>query len=342
MTKNFLKKYFLWCIVAVVIVMSTPRQAMAIKEPTYEYTDETANIYAYVVDIIADIEVLDAPGYENNKVYYNGEQLVLKAGDRVAGMNSITTAYTELWYEVRWVEENVEFHGYIYSGYRNGKWTTKYAEMSSEAAMNIPTPTPTPTNTPTPTPTNTPTPSPTPVPVQEKSEFPIIPFVVIIGVMVALAAAAYYYFVETRKQQTSTKSEDQIKRLKNVLDRDSVVEREKQLYENVAGGTKASNKETLGQGVYTVQSREEEGLTDPNDYEDDRLKKIAQNVKEKEIIRRELEALDARDMVYHKYFGEGQVVDNSDVNNVEVKFVNHGIMYIDKEEAARKALMRKL
>ncbi len=342
MTKKFIRNICIWGAIILMLALSAPKDVFAIKEPTYEYTDETAEATAFVVEVFTKLYLMDAPGYENTKITYNGSIVVVEAGDRVAGMNSVTTSHNELWYEVRWVEDGQEFHGYIYSGFKNGKWAKKYAVITEEAAINIPTPTPTPTDTPTPTPTSTPTPTPSPVPVQTKGDFPTIPFVLIIGVMVVLAAAAYYYFI-VKKRQSNNQSGEQIKKLKNAIDRDSVIERERQLYENVAGGTRAGNRENLGQGVYTVRSPEEEALTNPDDYEgDERLKQIAENVKEKEIIRRELEALDARDMVYHKYFGEGQVMDNSDVNNVEVKFVNHGVMYIDKEEAARKSLMRKL
>ncbi len=345
MTKRAIKKICIWSIILLVIGISAPDFAYAEKIPTFAYTEETANVEAKIVEVYNSVSVLDAPGYENQKLQYNGSTVMLKKGDKVAGMRAYTTDYNELWYEVRWVEDNIEFHGYVYSGFKNDKWVKNYCKMTDDIAENIPTPTPLPTDTPTPTPipTDTPIPTPTagPTPIQKLGKSPI-PFIFIMGVMVVLAAVAYYYLVVKRKQNNNTNSADQIKRLKNAIDRDAVIEREKKLYENVSGGTKANRKESLGQGVYTVKTTEEK-LTNPDDYEDDeRLRQIAQSVKEKEIIRRELEALDARDMVYHKYFGEGQVVDNSDVNNVEVKFVNHGIMYIDKEEAARKSLMRKL
>ncbi len=347
MTRSTIKKICIWSLILLIIGLSAPKEAIAEKLPTYAYTEETANVTAKIVKINVARQVLVAPGYENEKLVYEGKEVTLAAGDKVAGMKIVDTQFNERWYEVRWVEDNVEYHGYIYTGFHHGAWGDRYCEMTEEIAANIPTPTPTPTETPIPTvaPTDTPMPTPTdaPKPSQRLGQFPIIPFVAIIGFVVVLAAVAYYYLIVKKKQNSNTNSADQIKRLKSAIDRDSVIEREKKLYENVSGGTKASAKEGLGQGVYTVKNREENPVTNPDDYEDDeRLKQIAQSVKEKEIIRRELESLDARDVVYHKYFGEGQVVDNSDVNNVEVKFANHGIMYIDKEEAARKSLMRKL
>ena len=76
-------------------------------------------------------------------------------------------------------------------------------------------------------------------------------------------------------------------------------------------------------------------------YENAKREQMENSIREQETIKVELEGLQEGDTVIHKFFGEGKVIDNSDVNNVEVRFGNE-IRYINKESAAAKHLMRKL
>lgn len=75
--------------------------------------------------------------------------------------------------------------------------------------------------------------------------------------------------------------------------------------------------------------------------EEAKLREIAEALKEKEILREEIDRLRIGDMVYHEYFGKGIVRDNSDVKVIEISF-GQDVRFLNKQSCAAKRLLRKL
>jgi len=82
---------------------------------------------------------------------------------------------------------------------------------------------------------------------------------------------------------------------------------------------------------------------DPNEEKkkEDELKQLSESLKEKELLREEIENLSPGDLVYHEYFGKGVVFDNSDVKRIEIRF-GTDVRFVDKAACVAKKLMRKV
>ena len=82
-------------------------------------------------------------------------------------------------------------------------------------------------------------------------------------------------------------------------------------------------------------------LSRSNEEEEARLREIAASLKEKEVLKEEIDRLHIGDMVYHEYFGKGIVRDNSDVKVIEISF-GQDVRFLNKASCAAKRLLRKL
>ena len=82
---------------------------------------------------------------------------------------------------------------------------------------------------------------------------------------------------------------------------------------------------------------------DPNEEKkkEDELKQLSESLKEKELLREEIENLSPGDLVYHEYFGNVVVFDNSDVKRSEIRF-GTDVRFVDKSACVAKKLMRKV
>jgi preprotein translocase subunit YajC len=312
-------------------------KAAAVTEPTYELTEETEGVEAFEVKVESgNLNVRVGRGTEYERLKYNDEYVVLHKGDLLAGFSTGRAANGGEWYEVRWVENGVEFHGYVYA---------PYTSKTGNKAVNIPTPTPTPTPTftptPTPTATNTPTPAPTATQAPEtKDEKKAASWQVIAVIFVILVILGVGYYVFTRRKKTgdTEKADEKINKLKKATERAEIIDRERKLY-----GKSGKKKE---EEAKAEQQRSNEF---DDDYEmkaqpmpDEEKSALAASIREKEEIRAELNSLKYGDIVLHKNYGEGTVVDNADVNNVEIRFNNGDLRYINKDKAASQRSMRKL
>ncbi len=298
--------------------------------PTFEYTEETKDKKPFVATVITEeLNVRLGPGIEHPWVY------LLKEGDKVAVFDSAEAATGNIWYFVRFVADGREYSGYV---------AKAYTQPTGEDAVNIPTPTPVITSTPSPTPEikETPTVAPTQevkqdVPKKaEKKGVNIILVVLGIFILLIVGFYLYYRFIILKKKTELPKSEmEKLEKLKKATERAEIINREKKLYSEKP--EQISNVSFLK----TTDTEKTENGANSSDDENDTNRNLLNSVKEKEEIKKELDELQDRDLVYHKYFGEGTVVNNDDVNNVEVRFGNE-VRFINKESAAAKRIMRKL
>ncbi len=334
-------------------------------EPTYEWTEETKDVEAYVGTVnIESLNVRTGFGASFDRVQVNGSAVVLLNGDKVAVMSSGNASNGSLWYEVRWVKNEVEYHGYV---------NAKYVDISEQRAVPIATPTPIATETPTPTPTPEVTPTPvleatvTPTPTESpdgEGGFKLWEGILLIILILLLLGVLYVLFMMRKRQTSATQATEKIDNLKNlqlkkqserqnaepvnVMRRKIEVEDEEE--EKVGYSKEDDYEREAAMLARKEQARivnekivEKSRFFDPTeDQEEEReLKQLSESLKEKEILRDEIDRLRPGDIVYHEFFGKGVVFDNSDVKRIEIRF-GTDVRFIDKAGCVAKRLMRKI
>lgn len=344
--------------------------AYAATEPTYELTNDTAEAEAYVgeVDVDDGLNVRTGFGADYDRVQVDGEYVILYDNDKVAVMSEGKASDGNTWYEVRWVEDGVEYHGYVRG---------KYVKKSDERALPLPTPTPvaTPTPeataTPVPTPTTvataTPvpaTPTPTVVP-EEPKDHSGLKGVGIVAALLVIAVAVYLFVMKKKREAVVAETTEKIDNLKNIQLRKrpedsngnpiSIMARKQELSEENAEETASrpavksyqSDADLLAKReqarMMNAEIMEKSRFYDPNEEKkkEDELKQLSESLKEKEILREEIDNLAPGDLVYHEYFGKGVVYDNTDVNRIEVRF-GPNTYFIDRTKCVAQKLMRKI
>lgn len=342
------------------------RTAYAETEPTYEVTNETAEAEAYVGEVNTEhLNVRLGFGTAYDRVNVNGEYIMLVQGDEVAVMSSGNAANGDLWYEVRWMKDGTEFHGYVNASFVN---------LSENRAVPLPTPTPVATPTPaaTPTPVVTPTPEVTQAPVltqapgtSEKKEGGFSPLagVSIVAVLLIIAAAVYIIVMKKKREATAAETTEKIDSLKHIQLKKgpedvngnpiSVMKRKQEVMEEPKEAVRAqfsgyeSDAAMLARKEHARMVNEEfmekSRFFDPNEEKkkEDELKLLSESLKEKDLLREEIDGLNPGDIVYHEYFGKGVVFDNTDVRRIEVRF-GTDMRFIDKAGCVSKKLMRKV
>ncbi len=343
--------------------------AFAATEPTYEVTDETASAEAVVGIINASdgLNVRTGCGTNYDQVEINGVKLTLSDGDRVAIMSTGQSSAGKTWYEVRWVEDGVKYHGYV-----SGLYVTKTEEAVVPLPTPTPEPTPTPTATPTPEPTPTPiatptptvTPTPTPAP-KEEGGFSIEKGIGLVVLLLLLAAAVYVFLMMKKKESAGEETSEKIDSLKNIqLKRGSsnsdgnpisVMKRRQDAEETEREASTVRPKSRGYESDAAILARKEHArmineeimersrFYDPAEEKkkEDELKQLSESLKEKELLKEEIENLSPGDLVYHEYFGKGVVFDNSDVKRIEIRF-GTDVRFVDKSACVAKKLMRKV
>ena len=342
----------------------------AATEPTYEYTELTAQIEAYVGQVNTDgLNVRTGCGASYEQVKYNGKNVVLNKGDKVAIMSVAKSSEGNDWYEIRWINNGVEYNGYV-----RGKYVTK----SEERAVPLPTPTPEATPTPEVTPTPTPeptlapeisTPMPTEVPKTPSKEnsggFSIGKGLGIIVLLLIIAAAVYAYLFLKKREKAGAETSEKIDSLKNIQLKKSqesennyainVMKRRQELPEEPADAPAASSQQKGYEAEAAILARKEHAriinqeimeksrFYDPYEEKkkEDELKQLSESLKEKELLREEIENLRPGDLVYHEYFGKGVVFDNSDVKRIEIRF-GTDVRFVDKSACVAKKIMKKV
>jgi len=343
--------------------------AYAATEPTYEITNDTAEAEAYV-GVIYDTDSLNVRtgcGTDYDQVKVNGSNVVLNKGDKIAIISEGRSAGGNVWYEVRWIEDGMEYHGYV-SG--------RYVKKTEERAVPLPTPTPEPTPTPiaTPTPEPTPTPIATPTPMATLTPVPepkgegfvsVLKGIGVVVLLLAVAAGAYAYILYKKREAAGAETSEKIDSLKNIQLRKgpedengnpiSVMRRRPEVTEEAKEAPAVRPQSRGYEADAMILARKEHArmvneeimeksrFYDPNEEKKkvDEMKQLSESLKEKELLREEIENLSPGDIVYHEYFGKGVVFDNSDVKRIEIRF-GTDVRFVDKAACVAKKLMRKV
>lgn len=277
-------------------------------------------------------------------ITHNGERITLDPDKEVLIVDeALYEASGILWYNVifQWKGEEL-------SGWATSSYVTVIATVT-------PTPTPSPTPAPaTPTPSPEPTPSPTPTPIPatptpmptidpSSGDFRFVWGLIAALVVIAIVAIAVI-FIKNKMVYSSARNHEmsqKMKRLKNI---------------NLA----EDKEDILSTTMITKRKRPEVRIVDENDedreYDPELIDSLfgeefpaAEKVKqeptreseEKRALRTMINKLKPHDLVVHKYFGKGEVYDNSDVKLLEVRF-GSDVRFLNKESLISKHLLVKL
>ncbi len=340
------------------LLLANTNTASAATTAVYEYDVERgeSNVYRGVVTTYG-LNVRSGAGKGNPIVELNGEDVTLDKDDEVAILDQAIDN-GQVWYKVSFLKDETILVGYIHSSYVN---------LTVDVVAPLATPTPVPTATPIPTPTEVPdeiTATPTPS-VQDETDGDGgngggLVALLVVAVIAAGAFVALWYIKKHNDDMKGSETSEKLDNLKNVplstapLSPDGtpipVMKRREQPvqeeYEDVRRYPAEQRDEAsiLADKERARLMNEEmirQSRTGENEEEDARLREIAANLKEKEVLKEEIDRLHIGDMVYHEYFGKGIVRDNSDVKVIEISF-GQDVRFLNKASCAAKRLLRKL
>ena len=249
---------------------------------------------------------------------YNGQKLQLQAGVNVIIVDE-AKAGGKVWYHVLFYVNGVELDGWV---------TSSYVSVVG-SVTSTPTPTPEPTDTPTPTPTSTPTPTPeiteTPTPTQtpekSKDKSPLYKLfwrgvIAILVLMVVIVVTIYIYNRVMISRGKSDEINKKMKYLKSVAEKPD----------------EQQSRSSITTAKRPVVRIVEEENGEPKNADE------SGEADERAILRAKLDKLKQHDLVTHKFFGKGEVYDNSDVKLMEVRF-GMDVRYLNKDALAAKNLL---
>lgn len=277
-------------------------------------------------------------------ITHNGERVTLDSDKEVLIVDdAIYEASGNLWYNIIFQWQGEELNGWATSSYITVIATVTPTPTPSPTPEPA-TPTPSPEPTPSPTPTAIPA-TPTPMPTIDPSsgDFRFVWGMIAALVVIAIVAIAVI-FIKNKMVYSSAKSNEmsqKMKRLKNI---------------NLA----EDKEDILSTTMITRRKRPEVRIVDENDedreYDPELIDSLfgeefpaAEKVRqeptresdEKRALRNMINKLKPHDLVVHKYFGKGEVYDNSDVKLLEVRF-GSDVRFLNKESLISKHLLVKL
>lgn len=277
-------------------------------------------------------------------IVHNDEKVTLDSDKEVLIVDDeIYEASGNLWYNIIFQWKGEEISGWATSSYIKVIATVTPTPTPSPTPEPA-TPTPSPEPTPSPTPTAVPA-TPTPMPTIDPSsgDFRFVWGMIAALVIIAIIAIALIY-VKNKLVYSSARSQEmsqKMKRLKNI---------------NLA----EEKEDILSTTMITRRKRPEVRIVDENDedreYDPELIDSLfgeelpavekvrpepTRESDEKRALRNEINKLKPHDMVLHKYFGKGEVYDNSDVKLLEVRF-GSDVRFLNKDSLVSKRLLVKL
>lgn len=340
------------------LFMEVPMKAIAATEAAYDYDDErkNANTYKGIVANTAELNVRTGAGKSNPQLQINGKNFQLSRNDEVAILDQVVTG-NDIWYKISFRKDGEVFIGFVFSDYIN-----LTSEKLQPIATPTPIPTPTPEPTPTPKPTSTPIPSPTPTQAPEvpktddKGSLIAIVVVVILGIGIV---GALFYLKRRGDSAQETDTNEKVENLKRTpvinaplsADGTPIRVHRRRAEEEQREEQRRYDSRNPQEEVSILADKErarilneemiQKNRAGENEEEDEKLQEMVRSMKEKEILKEEIDKLRIGDMVYHEYFRKGIVRDNSDVKVIEISF-GQDVRFLNKASCASKRLLRKL
>mgnify|MGYP003288580472 CR=1 FL=1 len=340
------------------LLLAKETYASAATEAVYEYDVERgeSQVYRGVISTYG-LNVRSGAGKDNPVVEVDGEQITLDKDDEVAILDQAVNS-GQVWYKVSFLRNEKIIVGYVHSSYVN---------LTVDVVPPLATPTPIPTPSPMPTPTTAPEPeTPTPTvapPVDDTEDNGGGGGLVAVLVVIVIAVGAFVMLWYVKKRNDDMKKNEASEKLDNLknaplsnapLSVDGtpipVMKRREQPVQDTFEETRRYPAEHRDEASILADKERARLMNEEmirqsrnggNEEEDARLREIAANLKEKEVLKEEIDRLHIGDMVYHEYFGKGIVRDNSDVKVIEISF-GQDVRFLNKASCASKRLLRKL
>ncbi len=311
----------------------------------------------YIGKVTGGVNVRVGAGADKDQLVVGNQSVKLKKGTEVTILSEVMVG-KKPWYEIRFEFNKEEVVGYA---------TSTYIEKTNVTITPtlMPTLTPEPKVSPTPQPTAIPTIEPTTMPTETpkgSGDNNVSTILWIFGgiAMLALGSVLVLYVKKKQKEEFAEANEvsKKVEKLKNMVivkdikEKDSADENSKS---KAAGSFTKEGKPTRQpiavqhtSEVYvkhddTNEITEEFAAAMEHTAEDIRKKKenLSQGKenREKDELRKAIQALREHDLVIHKYFGKGEVFDNSDVKLIEVRF-GGDVRFLNKEQLVNKKLLQ--
>nr|WP_295684532.1 SH3 domain-containing protein [uncultured Lachnoclostridium sp.] len=335
-------------------------------------TKDKDEVY-YIGKVTGGVNVRVGAGSDKNQLVVGNQSVKLKKGTEVTILSEVMVG-KKPWYEIRFEFEKNEVVGYATSTYIEK--TSKTVTPTPIPTLS-PTPTITPTTEPTAIPTVEPTTSPTQNQKEtDNSKGSMILWIFGGIAMVALGIVLALSVKKKRKEEYAEANEvsKKVEKLKNMVITKDIDEKEspdEKLKRKAQGKFTKEGKPTRQpvavqhtSEVYVKNSKlnessivtDEFAATSEQVIEDisknkDRLEKnslekenlgkenLGKESVEKTDLRKAIQALREHDIVIHKYFGKGEVFDNSDVKLIEVRF-GGDVRFLNKEQLVNKKLLQ--
>ncbi len=350
-------KRMLYAVLCGGLLLANGTTASAATEAVYEYHVERgeSNVYRGIVNTDG-LNVRSAAGKDNPVVQLDGKGVLLEKQDEVAILDQALSS-GQVWYKVSFRRGDAIVVGYVHSS---------YVELTIDVITPLPTPTPIPTLTPTPKPaTPTPTPLPAtptvaPQPEPEKNGGGGLIALLAVVVIAAGILAVLWYLKKRSDDAKKNETSEKLDNLKNIPLSNAPLSADGTPIPVMKRRETAAQEPAEAQRRHPVEKQDEVSLladrerarlmneemirqyrNGENGEEEARLREIAENLKEKEVLKEEIDRLRIGDMVYHEYFGKGIVRDNSDVKVIEISF-GQDVRFLNKASCAAKRLLRKL
>ncbi|WP_312368961.1 hypothetical protein [Lachnoclostridium sp.] len=312
----------------------------------------------YIGKVTGGANVRVGAGADKDQLVVANQSVKLKKGTEVTILSEVMVG-NKPWYEIKFKVGKKEVVGYA---------TSTYIEKTSKTITPTPMPTltPEPTLTPTPVPTAIPTVEPTAIPTKTtnvaggNSTGSMILWIFGGISMLALGIVLTLSVRRKRKEdfeeaEEVSKKVDKLKNMvitKDINEKDS---KEKNSKNKAAGKFTKEGRPTRQpitiqhtSEVYVKNSKlDTNGFTDELAVTKEQVAEEVSSIKEsleknsdeKNELRKAIQELREHDIVIHKYFGKGEVFDNSDVKLIEVRFGGDA-RFLKKDQLISKKLLQ--
>lgn len=367
--KRGLKKaVFCVCFTMSMMMFSTSVMAQTILYTSSSDKEKEEGFKYYEGKVTAGVNVRVGAGTDKEKVKVNGNGVTLTEGKKVLIIGTKKVG-NKPWYKIRFTYDGQEVEGYA---------TSSYISKTGEVITPTPLPTPTieptiePTKAPEPTiALNGEETSNQDVEAKkaatQNGNKPMVYFGIVL--VTAAIGGGIYYALRKRDEYRGVKENqvsEKVARLKDIVigtreenkeaRKNSTSNMEKKKPEvRVSKGDKVIRQADLitsKSDVYVINSNEieaeeelelsttleESTFEDDNEYEQD-ISLLQQESIEKKELRIAINNLREHDIIIHKYFGKGEVYDNSDVRLIEVRF-GGDTRFMNKEQLVNKKLIQ--
>ena len=289
----------------------------------------------YVGKVTSGVNVRIGAGVNNKKLMVNNKGVSLETGTKVIIMDEVDVS-GKTWYHIKFTYGDMELIGYS---------TSSCIDKTDVTITPTPLPTPSPEPTVTLEPTIVPTtapdtpvsPVPTMQPTEGESNDSKTPFLLMFGVAgAAIVLVGIYFMLQKKKERSKAETvqvSEKVEKLKNMVisSDEEVIDEKHKLKKGVYVKKSISIQEAVSE--YATTSEE------INEADDSATKAVVVSESaDKKQLRAAIAKLREHDIVIHKYFGKGEVYDNSDVRLIEVRF-GQDVRFMNKEQLVNKKLL---